>query len=234
MDPPVIPRKRSTPSASLKESGTSGISFREGKNPATRSPRYVETLASAGIFMKRPEIQLRIEDTCKALCQKLLDDEQLIPKDSLFEDERFHTTCESIQDRNEARVIQDIARLIVPSAETLANRGVRQLERLIENVNERWIRSIPLVDGPLPQPDYSVGLRSIAFPPEQLKKLQSLTGNWKTSSRLMATDSMYFPLLTCEVKCGNEALNIADRQNVHIVSVAAKGMIELYQAVNRE
>jgi hypothetical protein len=50
----------------------------------------------------------------------------------------------------------------------------------------------------------------------------------------MATDSMCFPFLTCEVKCGNEALDIADRQNAHSASVAAKGMIELFQATKRE
>ena len=42
-----------------------------------------------------------------------------MPKDSLFRDDLFEKTCRKI----EARVIQDIARLIVPSAETLATYG---------------------------------------------------------------------------------------------------------------
>lgn len=37
-----------------------------------------------------------------------------------------------------------------------------------------------------------------------------------------------------EVKCGNEALNIADRQNAHSASVAVNAVVELYRAVSRQ
>ena len=59
-----------------------------------------------------------------------------MPQDSLFRDDLFDKTCEKIQDRNEARVVQDITRLIIPSAETLAIFGAKHLEILIESVNE--------------------------------------------------------------------------------------------------
>jgi len=45
---------------------------------------------------------------------------------------------------------------------------------------------------------------------------------------------MYFPFLTSEVKCGNEALNIADRQNAHSAAVAANAIVELYKLVSRQ
>ena len=45
---------------------------------------------------------------------------------------------------------------------------------------------------------------------------------------------MYFPFLIVEVKCGNEALNIADRQNAHSAAVAANVVVELYRLVSRE
>jgi len=48
----------------------------------------------------------------------------------------------------------------------------------------------------------------------------------------VATDEMYFLFLTSEVKCGNEALNIADRQNAHSASVAVNAVVELYRAVS--
>ena len=50
----------------------------------------------------------------------------------------------------------------------------------------------------------------------------------------MATDEMFFPFLTAEVKCGNEALNIADRQNAHNAAVAANAVVELYRLVSRQ
>jgi hypothetical protein len=48
----------------------------------------------------------------------------------------FKKTISKIQDRNEARVIQDITRLIVPAAETLSTYDAKRLDHLIEGVNE--------------------------------------------------------------------------------------------------
>jgi hypothetical protein len=229
-----LTRKRSTPSLSKQESDISGVSLREGKNPAVRSRRYQQILESVGICMGQPEPHLRAAQTDKALCQELLKKEQPVPKDSLFNDDLFESTCEDIANRNEARVIQDIGRLIVPAPEELFRRGAKHLKHLIETVDESWIKSIPLVKGPRPQPDFAVGLKSSAFTSDQLKKLQPSIGDWQTMSRLVATDEMYFPFLTAEVKCGNEALNIADRQNAHSAAVAANAVVELYRLVSRQ
>ena len=45
---------------------------------------------------------------------------------------------------------------------------------------------------------------------------------------------MYFPFLTCEVKCGAAALDIADRQNAHSMTVAVRALVELFRSVKRE
>ncbi len=229
-----LTRKRSSPSLSRHESDISGVSLREGKNPAVRSRRYQQILESVGIYMGQPEPPLRAAQTDKALCQELLKKAQPVPKDSLFNDDLFESTCEDIANRNEARVIQDIGRLIVPAPEELFRRGAKHLKHLIETVDESWIKSIPLVKGPRPQPDFAVGLKSSAFTPDQLEKLQPSIGDWQTTSRLVATDEMYFPFLAAEVKCGNEALNIADRQNAHSAAVAASAVVELYRLVSRQ
>ena len=50
----------------------------------------------------------------------------------------------------------------------------------------------------------------------------------------MATYYMHFPFLTCEVKCGTTGLDIADRQNAHSMTVAMKGVVELFRGVGRE
>jgi hypothetical protein len=114
-----------------------------------------------------------ITSKSKALCQTILDSEQIPPAETLFRDDVFDKTCRKLHYRNEARVIQDITRLIVPFAETLATCGATHLENLIENVNEGWNESIPLV-GPRPQPDYSVGFKPSAFTEDQRKRLQPL------------------------------------------------------------
>jgi len=227
-----LTRKRSTPSLSKHESDISGVSLREGKNPAVKSRRYETILASASIYMGKPEMPPTNE--CKSFCKTMLHAEQPTPQDTIFRDDLFETACDNIRNKNEARVIQDIARLIVPSPETLTMFGATHLKHLIETVDESWIKSIPLIKGPRPQPDFAVGLKSSAFTSEQLKKLYPSIGDWQTTSRLVATDEVYFPFLTSEVKCGNEALNIADRQNAHSAAVAANAVVELYRLVSRQ
>ncbi|PQE24641.1 reverse transcriptase protein [Rutstroemia sp. NJR-2017a WRK4] len=45
---------------------------------------------------------------------------------------------------------------------------------------------------------------------------------------------MYFPFLTCEVKCSAGALDVADRQNAHTMTLAVRGIVELFRLVKRE
>lgn len=226
-------RKRSTPSLSKHESDISGVSLREGKNPAVKSRRYEQLLISAGICMDDDD-KVTTTGECKALRQTLLIADQTVPYDSLFNDNLFKRVCQRVRNKNEARVIRDLSPLLVPSAEILFLRGATTLEHLMETVDKSWLKSIPLVKGPRPQPDFAVGLKSSAFTPEQLKKLQPSIGDWQTTSRLVATDEMFFPFLTSEAKCGNEALNIADRQNAHSAAVAANAVVGLYRLVSRQ
>lgn len=73
-----------------------------------------------------------------------------------------------------------------------------------------------------------------SFTDEQLHKLDPLVGSVFDTSFFVATYRMYFPFLTCEVKCGAAALDIADRQNAHSMTIAVRSVIELYRAVKRE
>ena len=225
--PTSLRRKQSDSSLT----GSSDQKKRESKSAQYRDTRYTTLLAAKGSYMKKSD--LGITDTSRTCCTTLLNSVQTVPEYSSFRDDIFEKTCGKIEDRNEARVIQDIGRLIVPSAETLATYGAKHLDHLIESVNEGWTGSIP-VEGPRPQPDYSVGFRRSAFTDEQLNKLDPLIGSVYDTSFFVATYRMYFPFLTCEVKCGAAALDVADRQNAHSMTVAVKGVVELYKAVKRE
>ena len=167
------------------------------------------------------------------LSTMLLREEQSVPQDSLFRSDLFRKTCRNIEGRNEARVVQDIARLIAPSVETLATYGAKHLDQLIEGVNETWSNSIPFA-GPRPKPDYCVGFKRTAFTSEQLKRLDPFIGTVFETSHFVATYRMYFPFFACEVKCGAAALDIADRQNAHSMTVAVRALIELFRLMRRE
>ncbi|KAK2787085.1 hypothetical protein FQN52_007351 [Onygenales sp. PD_12] len=109
-----------------------------------------------GCYMGESKQGITVASEC--CCRALLDSPQYIPKDSLFRDDLFKATCEKVRPRNEATVVQDIARLIVPSAENLAIYGDAHLNHLVGSVNEGWDNTIPIIK-PQPQADYSVGFK---------------------------------------------------------------------------
>ncbi|OAF59173.2 hypothetical protein VC83_04387 [Pseudogymnoascus destructans] len=237
----LLARKKSSSSLRRRQSEAGSVTTssatpsdqkpREVKSAPYQDGRYQTILASRGSFMGKSE--LGSTDASKSLCRTLLEKEQTVPQESLFRDDLFEEACESIQNRNEARVVQDIARLIVPSAETLATFGSKDLRSLVESVNEGWNNSIPVTQT-RPQPDYAVGFGRKAFTEDQIKRLQPFVGELTDNSYFMATYYMYFPFLTCEVKCGGAALDVADRQNAHSMTMAVRGIVELFRLVKRE
>ena len=206
---------------------------REAKSAQYNNPEYEIRLEGKGSYMRKST--LGVIDTSRKFCRTLLEKEQTTPQDTLFRDELFDETCESVQGRNEAMIVRDISPLICPSAQVLRIYGAKHLNHLCESVNEGWNSAIAF-EGTRPQPDYSVGLGRSAFTQEQLNKLKPFVGEpgSKVLTYFMATTRMYFPFLTCEVKCGAAALDIADRQNAHSMSVAVRALVELFRSVKRE
>ena len=206
---------------------------REVKSFAYTRLNYETILETKGSFMSK--FELGITDESKRLCRTLLVADQSVPRDTLFRDDLFEETCENVQARNEAMVVRDISPLICPPAQVLRTYGAKHLKPLHESVNEGW-NSVEPFYGSRPQPDYSVGFRRSAFTDDQLEKLKPFVGEIPDTytSYFMATWQMYFPFLTCEVKCGTAALDIADRQNVHSMTLAVRGVVELFRLVKRE
>ncbi|OTA01259.1 hypothetical protein A9Z42_0015710 [Trichoderma parareesei] len=232
VDRRYLPRKKSSSNLSRKRSNSATSTTpsdqkpRELKSAPYKDARYPLLLQTKGSYMRVSE--LGITDGSKQLIGSLLNDEQSAPQGTLFDDEIFLDACCNLENKNEARIIQDISRLIVPSAESLALRN-KNYKFLVESVNEGWNNSIPLT-GTRPQPDYSIGFKRDAFTKDQLDKLSPFIGDLITGDQsfFMATYYMYFPFLTCEVKCGAAGLDIADRQNAHSMTLAVRGIVELF------
>jgi hypothetical protein len=83
---------------------------------------------------------------------------------------------------------------------------------------------------PCPQPDYSVGFKQTVFTEDQYKKLQSFI-NLAEKFYYIATYYIYLLFLTCKIKYSTAALDIADRQNTYSMTVAVKGIVELFRLV---
>ena len=156
-------------------------------------------------------------------------------QDTLFRDDLFDETCNCVEDRNEDLVIRHISPLICPSPLDLRIYGVKNLGCLTESFNQGWNSVIPVVYS-RPQPDYSVGFGRSSFTDAQLEKLKPFAREIAShlTSYFMGTWRMYFPFLTCEVKCGAAALDVTDRQNVHSMIIAVRAVVELFKYIKRK
>lgn len=226
-------RGRQSEASSVTSSSASDEKPREVKSTPYKRASYETVLAIRGSFMGK--FDLGITDASKKLCRTLVEAEQSVPHHTLFRDDLFDETCESVRGRNEAMVVRDILPLICPSAQVLRIYGTTHHKVLNESVNEGWNCAEPFY-GPRPQPDYSIGFGRSAFMDDQLEKLKPFVGEVPdtSTSHFMATWRMYFPFLTCEVKCGAAALDVADRQNAHSMTLAVRGVVELFRIVKRE
>ncbi|PTB71093.1 hypothetical protein M440DRAFT_1406836 [Trichoderma longibrachiatum ATCC 18648] len=231
-------RKKSSSSLSRKRSNSATSTTpsdqkpREQKSLPYEDERYPLLLQIKGSYMGMSE--LGITDGSKQLIRRVSNHEQSTPQGTLFDDETFIDACCNLENKNKARIIQDVSRLLVPSAESLALRN-EDYKRLVESASEEWNNSITLT-GARPQPDYSIGFKRDAFTKDQLDKLSPFIGDLFSGDQsfFMPTYYMYFPFLTCEAQCGAAGLDIADRQNAHSMTLAVRGIVELFRAVKRD
>ena len=189
--------------------------------------------------METVNIYINVNDTiepsqaCKDFCVQMLQDEQELPKNTLFEvNTTFQRLLARLNVENETMVFRDLTPLIAPAAELLYLHGAEHLSILYGHANMGWDRSIPLVASP-PQPDYCVGLDMSAFTSVQWKQMRALIRGVERNP-LMATWKMWFPFFMCEATASHENFVIADRQNMCSGSVAVNALVTLYRAAGRE
>jgi hypothetical protein len=132
---------------------------------------YETLLAIKGSYMSR--ISLKITDISKTLCQFLLTTEQTVSQNTLFCDDLFEETCDSVWGRNEAMVLRHISSLICSFILVSQIYDVKDLNCLIKSVNEGWNSAIAVVYS-RSQPNYSVGFARSTFTDKQLEKLKPL------------------------------------------------------------
>jgi len=231
MDRPSSKRSRSSDSFGRRSSqsgdGTESTVSRDAKYSAYKDINYAVVLETKNSFMRVSKAGIVDED--RTLCHRLLLADQPIPHESMFDDDRFEEFHSILQGRSEARVYLDLHPLLVPSAENLFISGQTTVENLVQGYNDPWVKAIPFY-GPRPQPDHTVGFRWSTFTNEQRWKLGI---DPTAKSCYTAREDIYFPFLTSEIKCGKQALDLADRQNAHSMTIAVRAVVELFRKVGR-
>jgi hypothetical protein len=156
------------------------------------------------------------------------------PRDRDF-NKGWESLAAKLEHSSEAKVIQDIGEYVVPSAEKFArattSKNRRQLEYLIETVNQSWSKAMSL-STTRPKPDKCVGFRSDAFTKEQLDFInqQSLD---KTNP-FMGDDKTFFPCFASEAKSSaKQTLDNADHQNYNTMRYTLHGMVELFKILGK-
>ena len=229
-------KKRSSSSLSYTQS------VKEGLNPPQYTPGYEDVLQDAGICMNE-ELGQTISDTSQELCEVLLSSFFPPPSNSLFAGQTFLLTLDEARNENEPRVQRDITPLLVPCASLLyLHDRILQCQHLSAKIQSEWTKVTPLA-GPLPTPDYVVGFKRSAFTSDERLQLQIYSAPNKAT---IFRDGLFFPFLVCEVsidrlqyviqtddllkvKSGENGLSIAERQSMHVASVAANAIVELFR-----
>ena len=137
----MLARKRSFISLRRKSSQltmqtTSDQMSRDSRGSRYHHPDYELRLANLESHMSA--VELGLTEKSKNLCNGLLKEEQEreVPQNTMFDDDLFDETCNSVQGRNEAMIDRDITPLICPSAQNLRIHDIRQFDILYEGVNE--------------------------------------------------------------------------------------------------
>ncbi|CAD6445332.1 f34d83fd-8cf3-4a2e-a3b8-f2f4907736ab [Sclerotinia trifoliorum] len=220
----TVQRKRSSPS--IASSSQDNLGYNDSK--------YTEKLEANGVFMRKYRGELPEEaKTFNEEILRMLEREQSLPKDSIFDDDCFDQTMELIQDRNEAFVFNTISEVMIPNIGRMTVKGASHLDPLIQSFDEAW-NNCKKITQTYPKPDSAIGFKKTALSASQTEKILPYLGNVDSKSDFRTTFYMLFAFLTFEVKRGNVALHIADRQNAHSMAVSVRGLVALFRLMGRE
>ena len=227
--PPKRARSRSTDSDDIvsSEGWTDSAVSRESKYSIYQDARYPVLLESQGSFMRDSDKGPLPEE--RAMCKRLFTMTAPVPTDPLFQQARFLRFLALLEHRSELRICIDLHPRLVPSAELLSLHDDQRFDDLIDGYNDRWNKAIVFYKK-FPQPDRTVAFREAALTEQQRRKLGIMP---ETSSMFSAREGMCFPFLTCEVKCGKQALDLADRPNANSMTIAVRGVVDLYRRAGR-
>ena len=205
-------------------------SRKDGDVPEPYTKAYENYILTKGLDMKDSKGEKFVSPDSKVICKDFQKMTYEVISPTVYSKAEVLEVIDLCQNRNEAMVNRDVTPLIVPPIISLYLKdGGNQLEHFTDEVNTQWYESWVLA-GPRPKPDLAIGFLSSAFTIEENQKLTNYT-SYDNLTR--PTDELCFPFLMCEVKCGNEGLDYADRQNMHSCSLAVKALLKLEQKADQ-
>lgn len=213
-----IPREQS-PSKS-DASRTEGSN--ETRSPYYKVSDYPRKLERIGCYMRQSRAGPDPDDV--AFYQRLLQHKAQIPSDTMLE--RPVGLYDTLRGRSKTHVLVKLHFLLMQSVSVFYFRDKSNIQRVIDGLDDPW-EYVEAILGPEPRPDHSHGLHYWAFDDEERRKLDTRSpGTFSYAVR----PNEYFPYLTCEIKTDGEDLEIADRQNMHSMSIVLRSLVQLAEA----
>lgn len=228
---PSLKRTRSNSNASASASEISLTSdgetnttvSRESKNSIYKDGRYPRVMESKGSFM-RDSTKGPLPEELELF--KMLQTKEVASLGAHMMQRKYVGQLrELLRNRSELRVCIDLHPHLVPSAEFLALLYPDEIKDLVEGHNDRWLDNVVFYKK-LPQPDRTLAFSWSAFTEVERRKLGL---GPETKSPFVACHGTLFPFFTAEVKCGKEALDIADNANLNSATIAQRAVFELYR-----
>ncbi|KAI9841853.1 MAG: hypothetical protein M1837_000323 [Sclerophora amabilis] len=200
-------------------------SRKNGEVPVQYSSAYEVFILTKGLDMDIRKGENFVSEESRKTCTELLQIDAHIIEPTAVPQDKIRNVVLDCRTRNEAMVNRYITPLMIPSIRLSYYCGASHLEHVVDEVNTDWYVQCVL-EGPRIRPDLAIGLSSSAFTEGETDKLKRCTSvdNWT-----QFTLQMFFPFLMCEVKCGREGLDVADRQNMHSSSVAVRALLRIEQ-----
>lgn len=225
-----------SPSAKDEESRSYSQSRKDGAVPVQYTKAFAKHIFEQGLDMDDSKGAKLLSPESKDFCKTLQNIGCTVISPTVYTMAEIFEVVNLCRNRNEAMVQRDVTPLIVPPLKSLylkyeanLSDGVNPFESLADEVNTQWHESWVLA-GPRPKPDLAVGFLPFAFSIAENRKLTNYT-SFENLTR--PTEDISFPFLMCEVKCGNEALDYADRQNMHSCSAAVKALLKIEQKADQ-
>jgi hypothetical protein len=204
-------------------------SRKKGEVPKQYTAAYEVHILAKGLDMDYRRGEDFVSKESKKTCAEILQIHVHVIRPTAVPQDNIRDVVGDCQHRNEPIVNRDVTPLIIPSLRLLYYWGANDLKHVVDEVNASWYEQCVL-EGPQIHPDLAIGLFSSAFTEGEIDKLKRYTSvdNWTK-----VTLEMYFPFLMCEVKCGREGLDMADRQNMHSCSVAIRALLRIEQEADK-
>ncbi|OQU96262.1 hypothetical protein CLAIMM_02369 [Cladophialophora immunda] len=196
-------------------------SKRRGKYTRHYDPNYLDELAARGSFARSSPAGLDKDDS--DMCSQLVWGLHLSPSERQFL-QGMPRNCDGLRGLCDLRVFIELFDLISP----LALQQSIHTDVLTESLDLNWKKAVPFY-GPPPRPDNAYGFQPSSFTDAQKRKLNIKPFH---KSHYAARKDIWFPFLTSFVKCGTAARDIAERAVAHAMSVALRGIVDLYRRAN--